>query len=289
MDPDTATAPIRLDDAADRADEILFQHRRGVVTTVEAASALASAVEQFARSGDRSAEDLQLLVDYVLDCGARLTLDRPNPDRGLLVWLNQLVSHIFQAPALRAELGDLLGCIGLGVRFDDPESVAELERLCSEGLRTHGHLLAVLGATEMVLDTAYDLGQARALFGAVGPSNPWRIAPHSRRRSACIRALDQLAHLAATPHDDEDDDPASEARACLIELVGFFEVAGLAAVRLPTHLLSGAEVLELSNRHEARVEVLTSDPVLVPLDLDTCRDNEIVRDALWHAIDAGRL
>jgi len=102
---------------------------------------------------------------------------------------------------------------------------------------------------------------------------------------ALPRTLDLLAHLAADPRHPS----GTLARDSLIGLCSYPETAGLAAVRLPVHLLSEDQRLSLLAVYEEHEAALGPEVVRIFIPEQQLRDREILRSALWQANDAVRM
>jgi hypothetical protein len=279
-----AQAEDEYERAVSRIDGAFEGVSRGTSKGAMAVESIASAVETFATDAFSTAADLQLLVEYALElvrCVADLVRDR-----ALVDYVDQRLGFFFQRPALRAELRGLLESLAVRLEIGDHDAATEVEELCRHAGVSHRHLLATDGAGRSVLELAHRFELVEALAAAVRPTSPGRIGHHVYRHPSCLFALDCLAHLAADPGDAPYGD---DARRTLVDLVDYLEIAGEAAIRLPLHLLSDSDRAALAQRHEHRLEVLHTDPVIVPLDVASLRDSEVIRTQLFQAMDASRM
>ncbi|QXC63036.1 hypothetical protein KSP35_09770 [Aquihabitans sp. G128] len=287
MDPERR--PDVLDQAAAAIDQVVDTVHADVRTGAEGIDAIGRVVAEFLATVPAEPDEVVLLLDYALE-GARSIAEHPLVNDPVLVeYAEEVLGGVRAQPHLQAHLDLLLDRIDVAVRLGDPGSATELVELCRSGRRSHRHLVVLDGAAERIIRLAYRLGRADALAAAIlpGPDGPAALAHHYWCRPQFDLALDLLAHLAADP--DPGSASAAEAREHLLELVGFVETAGEAAVRLPLHLLSDDDRARLLDVHEARVSLFTADPLQVPVHLSILRDNRVVRAALWQALDASQI
>ncbi|CAN5435932.1 hypothetical protein BH10ACT1_BH10ACT1_23010 [soil metagenome] len=279
--------PDVLDQAAGAIDQVVDTAQREVRTGSEAVDAIGRVVAEFLANVPAEPDEVELLLAYARE-GARTIAEHPSiHDPVLVEYADEVLGGVRIQPHLQAHLDLLLDRLDVAIRLGDPGSADELRDLCRQGRRSHRHLLILEEAAERVIRLAYRLDRPDALAAAItpGPDGPAALAHHYWCRPQFDLALDLLAHLAADPESAS----GPLAREHLLELVGFVETAGEAAVRLPLHLLSDTDRARLLDAHEARVSLLTADPLQVPVHLSILRDNRVVRSALWQALDASQI
>jgi len=279
--------PDALEQAAVAIDQVVDTVGRGIRTGPEAVDAIGRVVGEYLANVPAEPDEVELLLDYATGGAHQVAEDPQVHDPVLVEYASEVLGSVRIEPHLRAHLDLLLDRLDVAIRLGDPGSVDELVDLCRRGRRSHRHLLVLDGAAEQVIRLAYRLGRADALGAATtpGPEAPTALAHHYWCRPQFDLALDLLAHLAADPESAS----GVQAREHLLELVGFVETAGEAAVRLPLHLLSDEDRARLLDVHEARVSLFTADPLQVPVHLSILRDNRVVRAALWQALDASQI
>ena len=126
------------------------------------------------------------------------------------------------------------------------------------------------------------LGRALNSFRSAGGqiAHTERAAPE-----VVLYALDALAHLATEPEHPS----GLQARAELIALIGHPSVAGLAATRLPLHLMTEAESREVMESQVKLEDLERSDDSFTIDEPDSIGTPDIVRSVLWAANDARRV
>lgn len=274
-----------LEAAATKVDETMVHVQRGIVSGREAIDALWSTVEWALKELDEVGA-VELLVEYVMEIGRSIAEHSTIRDRSLIPYLEDRIAFSAVRPRLDAELDEMLLFLELRLDGDDTSAEVELRDLCANGFNTHRHLLLTQHSIERVLMLAYRGQRIDALVAALHPASPARLAHHKHERTTFMLAFDLLAHLACDP---AADGVGAEARRGLVDLVGFLDLAGEAAVRLPLHLLTTDELDRLSEQYEARIDLLCTDPIVLPASPEYHRDNELVRTAVWQGIDASRL
>lgn len=263
-----------VDMARDRMDE-------GVLTPVEAVEQINSRLGLFIRFGAVDGTDLELVIEYARVCVTEIANHPDVMDPVLVEHFEQWVTEAPLARELEIKLDALLERVEVAAAAGDEDTLHELVELCRHGRRDQQILLRLAGTAERILREAHRLGVAEALVGAVSPRFGYdgQIACiYDTERSQL--ALNLLAHLAADPWR------GAAARAGLLELTGYVETAGEAAIRLPMHLLDDADRARLVELYEQRVEVFNSDELAIPHGLATLRDSRVIRTALWQAHDA---
>jgi hypothetical protein len=280
-----ATVPghDQLEALAAMADRLEGQACAQVVTGAEAVWQMAELLGPLRSLAGIDPDDLALGVEYLRGCVERVATSPAVFDAVLVEWFDELIAGQRSGIARRDAGDSLLARLELAALDGD---VGELVEVCARGWRRHGWLVGDDGRPAEILRLAHRVGAVGALRAAVHPqSGPARLAPADRQRPLALLALDLLAHLAA----DVDSGDGLGARAALLDLVGTWELAGEAAVRLPLHLLDDDERARLLDAHEARLQLLEADPVMSPMPIGMLRDSRIVRNALWQAFDASHL
>ena len=144
-------------------------------------------------------------------------------------------------------------------------------------------MFSSVDAEREVIDLAHEFRVVAALDAAVRPTAPGRLANEDKSRGMALpRTLDLLAHLANDPRHPS----GTLARDSLVELCSYSETAGLAALRLPVHLLSADQRDRLHEIYVAHEEALGPDVLKIFVTEEQIRDREILRSALWQANDA---
>jgi|GEM_PF-1309055 len=231
-------------------------------------------------------DDISSLVDYCVQiatevCELTLFGDRVLPQR-----LDHQLRWILEQQGESISLSHLVR--GLRARLAEGDEMAKLElvELCQHGYESHQDLFSAVDSEREILDLAHEYCVVTALDAAVRPLSPGRLASEDKSRGLALpRTLDLLAHIAADPIRPS----GTLARDSLIELCGYPETAGPAAVRLPVHLLSDDQrerLLGLYEQHEAN---LGPEVVRIFIPEQQLRDREILRSALWQANDATRM
>lgn len=231
-------------------------------------------------------DDIVGLVEYCIQvatevCEPTLFGDRVLPQRldHQLRWIleQQADGHnlVHTVRALRARLveGDGLAKI-------------ELVDLCRNGYETHQAMFSAVDAERDLIGLAYEFKVVAALDAAVRPTAPGRLASEDKSRGMAMpRTLDLLGHLANDPVHPS----GTLARDSLIELSSYPETAGLAALRLPVHLLSEDQRVALHSVYVEHEDRLGPEMLRIFITDEQLRDREILRSALWQANDASRM
>ena len=173
-------------------------------------------------------------------------------------------------------------------RLAEGDDVAKLDlvELCQHGYETHQDLFSAVDSEQEILQLAYEYQVVHALDAAIRPSSPGRLASEDKSRGLALpRALDMLAHLASDPRSPS----GTLARDSLVELCGYSETAGPAAVRLPVHLLSIDQRERLLEIYETQEANLGPEVVRIFIPEQQLRDREVLRSALWQANDSVRM
>lgn len=277
----------RLDQAADKIAGVVRSAEIKARDGAQAVEAIGLVVGEYLSSTPAEPHEVELLLDYARQAVVQVSGDPAVADPVLVDYGEEVFNGVRIAPELRAHLGMLLDRLDVAIRLGDAGSVDELVDLCRAGRRTHRHLLCLAEASHRIIDLAHELGQPEALAAAVRPSpeGAARLGHHYWFRSECIASLDALAHLAAEP----DSEVGERARAALLDLAGYLDTSGEAAVRLPVHLLTDDDRAKLLAIHESRVDLFSADPMQIPVHHTILRDNRIVRSALWQATDASHI
>jgi hypothetical protein len=258
---------------------------RRIITHAEyEAKAYAALSEYF--TDDRPEDDVALLLQYARLPIARLQDDPLDGDRAALDVFDRQLQGLLHYPATRISLGEQLDDIGRRIALGDGDAVDELRTLCRDGWREQPHVFMFRSNVETALRTAADLGVVDALVDAVSPSAtmPGQLGGHDVFGGFGRRlTFDLLAVLAVVA--DATGDAAVQA---LVDLCGFLDTAGPAAVRLPVHRLSHEQRTTLHGHLESVAELLGRDPFLTPTH-DTDRIVHVLRSVLWLANDAANL
>lgn len=278
-------AQTSLDEALEAIDRAVSGVRRQTLPPLEAINTIATHTAWFVHQSISSPDEDDFVLEYASEGADRVaTLVR---DPVLVEFFDDQLESLRLGPELQAALDNELEDLESAILAGDLDAAARLHELCRTGWQTNRVMLSVVGSAVSVLGTAYRVRLVDALHDAVSPrySARGQIAHPLESPDAYRFALNALAHLATEP-----ESPSAEAaRAALLDLVGFVETAGDAAIRLPLHLLSGDDLEALLAAHEARVSLFDDDPVFVPVGLDILRSNRVVRAALWQAHDAQHL
>lgn len=276
-----------LDKAADKIAGVVRSAEIKARGGAESVEAIGMVVGEYLNCAPAEPEEVELLLSYAREAVLQVSHDPAVADPILVEYGEEVFSGVRIAPQLRAHLGMLLDRLDVAIRLGDAGSVDELVELCRSGRRTHRNLLCLAEASHRIIELAHELGQPEALAAAVCPAPDGfaRLGHHYWFRAECISALDALAHLAAEP----DSNVGERARTCLLDLTGYLDTSGEAAVRLPVHLLTDEDRAKLLNIHESRVDLFAADPMQVPIHHSILRDNRIVRSALWQATDASHI
>lgn len=276
-----------LDAWARRLDEGVANVHRGVLTTVEGTAWLADMAVEAVCTVLVDTEEACLAVDYARRAVLEVASLGGRPDRALMSYFEQLLDHGIERGTLLERLR--LEVADLEARYEHGDAAAalELEDLCRRGFGSNGLTFSVAGAPMVVLAAAHRQCLPMAVLASCHPGNRGlgQLAPHDGPVDLFVGALNFLAHMAADPTC-----PAGvEARAGLLDLVGWMETAGEAAIRLPVHLLDEAQRRTLLGLYEARADLFGDDAVVVPLPLGVIRDSHVIENAVWQAFDAAHV
>lgn len=231
-------------------------------------------------------DDVVGLVDYCVQvavevCELTLFADRVLPQRidNQLRWIldqqgdGHNLTHLVRV--LRARLAE-----------NDEIAKIELVELCQHGYETHQSMFSAVDSEREIIALAYEYRVVPALDAAVRPTASGRLASEDKSRGMALpRTLDLLAHLAADPIHPS----GTLARDSLIGLCDYQETAGLAALRLPVHLLSTDQRQRLHDIYVEHEERLGPEVVRIFIGEQQLRDREILRSALWQANDVTRM
>lgn len=228
-------------------------------------------------------DDVIGLVDYCIEvardvCELTLFADRVMPYR-----LDYHLRWMLDQQGDGETLAQISRRLRARLEGDDELAKIELVELCRNGYDTHQSVFSSVDAERELIDLAYEFRAVAALDAAVRPTASGRLANGEKSRGQALpRTLDLLAHLANDPRHPS----GTLARDALVELCGYSETAGLAALRLPVHLLSNDQRDRLHEMYVAHEDALGPDVVKIFVSEEQIRDREILRSALWQANDA---
>lgn len=231
-------------------------------------------------------DDISGLVDYCVQiatevCELTLFSDRVLPQR-----LDHQLRWILEQQGEAVSLAHLVRQIRARLAEGDDVAKLDLVELCQHGYETHQDLFSAVDSEQEILQLAYEYQVVHALDAAIRPSSPGRLASEDKSRGLALpRALDMLAHLASDPRSPS----GTLARDSLVELCGYSETAGPAAVRLPVHLLSIDQRERLLEIYETQEANLGPEVVRIFIPEQQLRDREVLRSALWQANDSVRM
>ncbi len=255
------------------------------LTAPEFSSELADLFFQYLAEEDPR-DDVLGLVDYCVDvarevCELTLFADRVLPYR-----LEYHLRWMLDQQGDGETLVQIVRRLRARLEVDDELAKIELVELCQKGYDTHQSVFSSVDAEQELLDLAYEFRVVAALDAAVRPTAPGRLANEDKSRGQALpRTLDLLAHLAAEPRHPS----GTLARDSLVDLCGYSETAGMAALRLPVHLLSNDQRERLHAMYVAHEDALGPEVVKIFVSEEQIRDREILRSALWQANDARHL
>ena len=231
-------------------------------------------------------DDVVGLVDYCVKvasevCQLSLFADRVLPQRldNQLRWILEQqcdgVNMVNTVRELRARL-----------EAGDGAARIELVELCQHGYETHQAMFSAVDSERDVISLAWEFKVVAALAAAVRPTSPGRLAIEEKSRGLELpRTLDLLPHQANDPIDPS----GHGAREALVELCGYPEVTGFAALRLPVHLLTTDQRLTLHDIYVDHEERLGPQSMRIFITDEQLRDREILRSVLWQANDVARM
>ncbi len=231
-------------------------------------------------------DDIVGLVDYCVQiasevCELSLFADRVLPQR-----LDNQLRWILEQQGDGQNLGQLLRVLRARLAENDELAKIELVELCQNGYETHQSMFSAVDSERDLIALAYQHRVVPALDAAVRPIAPGRLASEDKSRGVALpRTLDLLAHLASDPIHPS----GTLARDSLIGLCAYPETAGLAALRLPVHLLSDDQRARLHEIYVEHEELLGPEVIRIFIGEQQLRDREILRSALWQANDATRM
>jgi len=231
-------------------------------------------------------DDLVGLVDYCVQiasevCELSLFADRVLPQR-----LDNQLRWILEQQGDGQNLTQLLRVLRARLAENDELAKIELVELCQNGYETHQSMFSAVDSERDLIALAYQHRVVPALDAAVRPIAPGRLASEDKSRGIALpRTLDLLAHLASDPIHPS----GTLARDSLIGLCAYPETAGLAALRLPVHLLSDDQRARLHEIYVEHEEQLGPEVIRIFIGEQQLRDREILRSALWQANDVTRM
>jgi hypothetical protein len=231
-------------------------------------------------------DDIVGLVDYCVQiasevCELSLFADRVLPQR-----LDNQLRWILEQQGDGQNLGQLLRVLRARLAENDELAKIELVELCQNGYETHQSMFSAVDSERDLIALAYQYRVVPALDAAVRPIAPGRLASEDKSRGVALpRTLDLLAHLASDPIHPS----GTLARDSLIGLCAYPETAGLAALRLPVHLLSDDQRARLHEIYVEHEELLGPEVIRIFIGEQQLRDREILRSALWQANDVTRM
>lgn len=256
-------------------------HKREL-TAAEFSSDVADLFFQYLANEDPR-DDVMALVDYCLEvarevCDLTLFADRVLPYR-----LEFHLRWMLDQQGDGETLAQITRRLRARLEADDELAKIELMELCQSGYDTHQSVFSSVDAERELIDLAYEFRVVAALDAAVRPTAPGRLANEDKSRGQALpRTLDLLAHLANDPRHPS----GTLARDALVDLCGFSETAGMAALRLPIHILSNDQRERLHEMYVAHEDALGPETVKIFVSEEQVRDREILRSALWQANDA---
>ncbi len=231
-------------------------------------------------------DDVVGLVDYCVQvarevCELTLFADRVLPQR-----LDHQLRWILEQQGDGQTLSGLIRSLRSRLESDDEVAKLEVVELCQHGYETHQAMFSAVDSERELLALAHEFRIVPALDAAVRPTSPGRLANEEKSRGMALpRTLDLLAHLASDPRHPS----GTLARDSLVGLCAYPETAGLAALRLPVHLLSTDQRDLLHEIYVEHEEAMGPELVRIFISEQQLRDREILRSALWQTHDAHRL
>jgi len=231
-------------------------------------------------------DDVVGLVDYCVQvasevCELQLFADRVLPQR-----LDNQLRWILEQQADGHNLVQTIRMFRARLMENDELAKIELVDICRNGYETHQALFSAVDSERDLLALAYEFKIVAALDAAVRPTAPGRLASEDKSRAMALpRTLDLLAHLANDPIHPS----GTLARDVLVDLCGYAETAGLAAIRLPVHLLSVDQKSALHELYVEHEERIGPEMIRIFITDEQLRDREILRSALWQANDAAKM
>ncbi len=231
-------------------------------------------------------DDISSLLEYCVNVAAEVCQLSLFADRVLPQRLDNQLRWILDQQGDGFNLAHTVRRLRTSLETDDGAAKIELVELCQHGYETHQAMFSAVDSERDIISLAYEFRVVTALAAAVRPTSPGRLATEEKSRGLALpRTLDLIAHLANDPIDSS----GHGARELLIELCGYTETAGLAAVRLPVHLLTAAQRRTL---HEIYIDLedrIAPQAVRIFITEEQLRDREILRSVLWQANDVARM
>ena len=231
-------------------------------------------------------DDVVGLVDYCVQiarevCELTLFADRVLPHR-----LDHQLRWILDQQGDAETLGQVVRRLRVRLEQNDELAKIDLVELCQHGYETHQGLFTAVDTEREIIDLAHEFRVVPALDAAVRPTSSGRLANEEKSRGKALpRTLDLLAHIANDPRH-----PAGTlARDSLVGLCAYSETAGLAALRLPVHLLSDDQRERLHEIYVSHEDAIGPEVVRIFISEQQLRDREILRSALWQANDSRHL
>ena len=275
----------RYSETIDAVDAIRDRCRNSELTPDQFTSQLTDVFYDYLVDEDPR-DDVVGLVDYCVKvasevCELTLFADRVLPQR-----LDTQLRWILDQQADGHNLAHMVRVLKARLSEEDEVAKIELVEICQHGYESHQTLFSAVDSEREIISLAYQFRVVAALDAAVRPTAPGRLASEEKSQGMALpRTLDLLAHLASDPIHPS----GTLARDSLIGLCGYPETAGLAALRLPVHLLSNDQRLRLHELYVEHEESLGPDLVRIFTSEQQLRDREILRSALWQANDVTRM
>ncbi len=234
-------------------------------------------------------DDVEHFIAYAVDWADALGDVSLFADQTLPSVVERRLRWCLNRQELRLRFDQLLFDLKRGLAAGWDDASLRLREVCREGTATHRPLFRPFNWGGEIVALAARFGDTRALFDALDPTAPDRLAsPRRDQGQTYFAALDHLGHLAASPVDPHGI--AESARDRLVELAGFLSMAGDASIRLPAHLVGEDQASALLEHYERRCsyfrELEAEDP---PLDEDAERQTAVLRSVLFQIQDARRL
>ncbi len=231
-------------------------------------------------------DDVVGLLDYCVDVAAQVCELSLFADRVLPQRLHNQLRWILAQQCDGIDLSGTVASLRSRLDADDPDAITEIIDLCQHGYEGQQDMFSAVDSEREILALAYEFRIVSALGAAVRPTSPGRLASEDKSRGVALpRALDYLAHLA----NDPVLPTGYAAREVLLEMCGYPETTGQAAVRLPVHLLTAEQRSLLYEMYIDSDERLATDSSGIFISDDQLRDREILRSALWQANDVAKM
>lgn len=231
-------------------------------------------------------DDVVGLVDYCVQLARQVCDITLFADRVLPVRLDHQLRWILEQQADGQSLLALVQSLRTRLQTADETAKIELIELCRNGYETYQSLFSAVDAERDILCLAHEHGVVAALDAAVRPTAAGRLANEDKSKGLALpRTLDLIAHIASDPTHPN----GTLARDSLVDLCGYDETVGPAALRLPVHLLSADQRDRLRRIYVEHDDALGTDSADIFITEQQLRDREILRSALWQANDADRM